>query len=33
VGAEPKVRDRVADLLDAVADALRGDRGKKKDSD
>lgn len=32
VGEEPKVRDRVADLLDDVADALRGDRAKKKDS-
>jgi DnaJ-like protein len=32
-GEEPKVRDRVADLLDDVAEALRGDRAKKKSSD
>ena len=33
LGEEPPVRDRVADLLDDVADALRGDRAKKKSSD
>jgi hypothetical protein len=33
VDEEPKVRDRVADLLDDVADVLRGDRAKKKSQD
>ena len=31
VGEEPKVRDRVADLLDDVADALRGGRSSRDD--